>query len=108
MTDNQETSFRELIQGSERPVLVDFYADWCGPCKTLAGELEKFADEHGQEVKIVKVNVDNNMSAALSCKVRGVPTLVLYKEGQEIWRNSGTMSLQGLKKEVLPLLNNES
>lgn len=85
----------ELIQ-SETPVLVDFFAEWCGPCKTLAPILEEVKQELGEAVKIIKIDVDKNQALASTFQVRGVPTLMIYKNGQQKWRQSGVLSKNDL------------
>jgi thioredoxin 1 len=90
--DNNKTSFQDLIAG-DVPVLVDFYADWCAPCKMMQPVLEAFAQEAGERVKVVKINVDKNPNAAAAYGVRGIPTFILFKSGQIIGRKSGYMSL---------------
>lgn len=87
--------FNELIQ-SETPVLVDFFAEWCGPCKTLAPILEEVKQESGEDVKIIKIDVDKNQALASTFQVRGVPTLMIYKNGQQKWRQSGVLSKNDL------------
>jgi thioredoxin 1 len=85
------SSFQEIING-DTPVLVDFFAEWCGPCKVMAPELKKLADMHGDGLRVLKVDVDKNPQAANAYGVRGVPTLILFKQGQQLWRQSGAMS----------------
>lgn len=80
--------FNTLIQ-SEVPVLVDFYADWCGPCKALSPILKEVKEQLGDDVKIIKIDVDKNQSLAQKFQVKGVPTLIIYKEGEQKWRQSG-------------------
>lgn len=84
------STFSELIQGNT-PVLVDFTATWCGPCKMMAPILEQVAGELGNTVKIVKVDVDKNPQAAAHFQIQGVPTLILFKEGKTLWRQSGVI-----------------
>lgn len=84
------SSFQKII-ASETPVLVDFFADWCGPCKMLAPILKKVKDELGNAVKIIKIDVDKNQRLANIYQVRGVPTMLLFKGGKQVWRQSGVL-----------------
>ena len=84
------SNFSDLINGP-KPVLIDFFADWCGPCKMLAPILKEVKSEVGEQLKIVKVDVDKNQQAAAAFQVRGVPTMILFKEGKPVWRQSGVM-----------------
>ena len=74
---------------STTPTLVDFYATWCGPCKMMSPLLEQVASEMGDETKIIKVDIDKNRDAAAQYGIRSVPTLILFKEGEIVWRQSG-------------------
>lgn len=85
-----KSNFNTIIN-AEKPVLVDFYADWCGPCKTLAPIIKNVKAELGDAVKIVKIDVDKNQPLAEKYQVRGVPTLVLFKNGTQLWRQSGVL-----------------
>lgn len=90
-----KNSFEALIQ-SEIPVLVDFYATWCGPCKALAPILKQVKETLGEAVKIIKIDVDKNRSLATKYQVRGVPTMLLFKNGNQLWRQSGVLQSNDL------------
>ncbi|MEX0289188.1 MAG: thioredoxin [Flavobacteriaceae bacterium] len=85
-----KSNFKKIIK-SDIPVLVDFYADWCGPCKVLAPILKQVKDELGEEVKVIKIDVDKNQTIATKYQVRGIPTMLLFKDGKQLWRQSGVM-----------------
>jgi thioredoxin 1 len=93
------SKFNELING-ETPVLVDFTATWCGPCKMMSPILDQVAGELGDAVKIIKVDVDKNPQAAAHYQVQGVPTLILFKEGKTLWRQSGVVQASQLKSTI--------
>lgn len=88
-------NFQKIISG-EKPVLIDFYATWCGPCKTQMPILEQLYNEVSDRVRIIKIDVDKNQSIAQQYQVRGVPTLMLFKKGKMVWRTSGVQSKQQL------------
>lgn len=85
-----EKSFSEIIN-SEQPVLVDFYATWCGPCQMMQPILQETAAKVGAKAKIIKIDVDKNPLAASKFQVRGVPTLILFQNGKPVWRQSGVV-----------------
>lgn len=82
------STFQEIIKG-EIPVLVDFYAEWCAPCKTMNPILKKIKKNMGDNLKIIKINVDNNQQVASKFQVRGIPTFILFKNNEVKWRQSG-------------------
>ena len=88
-------TFNEIIQ-SDKPVLVDFFAEWCGPCKMVAPILKEVKKEPGDSVTIIKVDVDKSPQAANEYQVQGVPTLILFKKGKQLWRQSGVVPKAGL------------
>jgi len=91
--------FKEIISG-EKPVLVDFFAEWCGPCKMMAPVLKELSKDMGDRATILKVDVDKNPQAAQVFQVRGVPTFVIFKKGKPVWRQSGAMSKQVLAEAL--------
>lgn len=93
------STFNELIQ-SEQPVLVDFYATWCGPCQMMAPVLESLKSEVGAKARIVKVDIDKNPTAARKFGVQGVPTFILFKKGQQVWRQSGALPKYLLERAI--------
>lgn len=93
------SKFSELING-EKPVLVDFFAGWCGPCKMMAPILDQVKSEIGDKAAIIKVDVDKNRNAASAYNVQGVPTLILFKNGKQIWRQSGVVQASILKNVI--------
>jgi len=92
-------TFNEII-GSDKPVLVDFSAEWCGPCKMLSPILKEVKAELGDAVTIIKVDVDESPQAAQAYQVQGVPTLILFRNGKQLWRQSGVMPKASLVKVI--------
>lgn len=93
------SKFSELIN-QETPVLVDFFAEWCGPCKMLGPILKQVKDTLGERVSIIKIDVDKNQELAAKYHVRGVPTMLLFKNGKQIWRQSGVLQ----KDEIINII----
>lgn len=93
------SKFEELI-ASEKPVLVDFYAEWCGPCKMMPPILKQVKDALGDEVTIIKIDVDKNPQAANAYNVQGVPTLIVFQKGQVKWRQAGVVQANQLQQTL--------
>ena len=91
------SSFQDLIQ-SDIPVLIDFSAEWCGPCKALAPILQQVAKTTEGRARIIKIDVDKNPDIASQLAIRGVPTMIIYKNGEQLWRQSGVMQANQLVK----------
>ena len=86
-----QANFSEVIN-SDKPVLIDFYAEWCGPCKMMAPILHSVKDELGDAVSVIKIDVDKNLELATKYQVRGVPTLMIFQNGELKWREAGVKS----------------
>ncbi len=98
------TSFDTIIQ-SDKPVLIDFFATWCGPCKTLAPILKEVKDNLGEGITIIKIDIDKNQQLASKYQVRGVPTMILFQNGKQLWRQSGVLSKQEIIKTIIEYRN---
>ena len=89
-------NFNDIIN-SEQLTLVDFFATWCGPCKMMHPVLEQLKDELGESIRIIKIDVDKNNGLAMNYRVQSVPTLMLFRKGEMLWRQSGALPLSSLK-----------
>ena len=91
--------FNEMING-EQLTLVDFFATWCGPCKMMHLILEQLKEKMGDDIRILKVDVDKNEALSIQYRIQSVPTLMLFKKGEMLWRQSGAMSLNDLMQKI--------
>jgi thioredoxin 1 len=92
-------SFQEIIN-SDIPTLVDFHATWCGPCKTMSAIIDEVKSELGTSVRILKIDVDKNPSVSTKFKIRGVPTFILFKKGEIVWKESGVIPKRTLLSAI--------
>ena len=97
-------AFQQLIQ-KDQPVLVDFFATWCGPCQMLAPILKQVKESLGERITIIKIDVDKNQAVAAQYQVRGVPTMLLFQNGKQLWRQSGVVSKEELVKIIVEKSN---
>ena len=95
-----DTNWQADVLGSDKPVLVDFWAEWCGPCRAIAPAVEAVAEQYADKATIVKMNVDENMNVPQQYGIRGIPTLILFKGGQEQERIVGSVSRDAIAKLV--------
>jgi thioredoxin 1 len=98
MTNNRET-FSEIINGTV-PVLVDFFAEWCGPCKMMKPVLEQLREKMGDSVRILKIDIDKTPAMANALHIQGVPTLMLFQNGKMLWRESGVIQANDLERII--------
>ncbi|TAD82630.1 MAG: thioredoxin [Bacteroidetes bacterium] len=97
-------TFDEMIQ-TDKPVLVDFFAEWCGPCKMMAPILKEVKTAIGDAATIIKVDVDKNPQASEKYQIQGVPTLIIFKQGKPVWRQSGVVQKAGLIQAIQKFTN---
>lgn len=95
-----KSNFGELVQ-SDTPTLIDFYAEWCGPCKAQAPILKQFAQAQSGNVRVIKIDIDKNNEIAQKLQIRSVPTLMLFRNGESKWRKSGVADLTELNQVLL-------
>jgi thioredoxin 1 len=103
ITDVSDTNFQAEVLESETPVLVDFWAPWCGPCRVVAPALEEINDER-DDVRVVKLNIDDNMQTAAQYQVLAIPTMILFRNGQEAARVQGAMPKNRIVQQLEPAL----
>ena len=96
-------TFQELIQ-TDKPVLIDFFATWCGPCQQLSPILKQVKEVMGERISILKIDVDKNEQLAAQYQVRGVPTMMLFQNGKQLWRQSGVLS----KEQLIQIITEKS
>ena len=104
MSQTMPNSFKELLDNHDKPILVDFWAEWCGPCKVLSPVVEQLAKEWKEKLTVIKINTEQKSDIASEYGISGIPTLILFKDGKEVHRESGAMQLEELKKRFEPFL----
>ena len=95
------SKFSDIIN-QDKPVLIDFFAEWCGPCKMMSPILKEVKDNLKERISIIKIDVDKNQTLAAKYQVRGVPTLMIFKNGKQVWRQSGVLQ----KDEIINVITN--
>ena len=102
ITKVNENDFERVVLQSEKPVLVDFWAAWCGPCRTLAPIVDAVADQYAESIRVVKLNVDENPNIAQRYGIRGIPTLILFQQGEEKVRIVGVVDQNKISRTIGP------
>ena len=97
------SNFKDIIKG-DKPVLIDFHATWCGPCQTMSPIIDEIKHHFGDRIRILKIDVDKNQETAAKFKVRGVPTFLLFKNGEIQWRSAGMQSRKDLTQQINKVL----
>jgi len=92
-------NFNQVIN-SDQPVVVDFYADWCGPCQTMTPIVKSIAEKFKGKARVLKINIDKNQAAAQHYGVRSVPTFMIFKKGEQKWRHAGTIDVRSLERQI--------
>jgi thioredoxin 1 len=105
-TENKKESFREIIQG-DKPVLVDFSAEWCGPCKMMKPILEELRQRLGDKIRILKIDIDLSPAVSSVYNIQGVPTLILFQNGNILWRQAGVVQTNQLERIINQYLAKE-
>ena len=95
-----DSSFEKEVLGASKPVLVDFWAEWCAPCRMLAPTVAAVAEHYGETATVVKLNVDDNPSTAQRYGIKGIPTLILFRDGKEVERVVGATSKESISKMI--------
>jgi thioredoxin 1 len=103
--DVNDASFEQDVLGSDKPVLVDFWAEWCAPCRMLAPTVAAVAEHYGESASVVKLNVDDNPSTAQRYGIKGIPTLILFRDGKEVERVVGATSKESITRMVEKYIN---
>ncbi len=98
-----KSSFEALIN-SKKPLFIDFYADWCGPCKSFAPIVDKLKDDLGDTVRVIKINVDKNQALSSKLGIRSIPAVMIYKEGELVYEGKGMHTLEDLKTRLKKII----
>jgi len=105
MSNTKKVSFQELIKDSETPVLIDFWAPWCGPCRAMAPVLQEVANTYRGRLKVIKINVDENPAVANRYQIQSIPTLMLFHQGQVVMQQAGAVPAEHLQQLLAPHLS---